>query len=251
MAGHSKWANIKHKKAHVDKKRGAAFTKIVRLIVAAVKKGGPEPDMNPSLRLAVEKARSANMPKDNIERAIKKAAGDGEADQFEELVYEGYGKAGVAIIVEALTDNKNRTTPEVRKIFEKANGNLGEMGCVNWMFKKKSVIHFEAQGKSEDDVVELALEVGADDVEYGEGMVEIKADPEELVPLMDSLRNKGFEPNGDVQNIPDTPMEVELEDAKKVMLLMDRLEEHDDVQSVFSSMILSPEVEAQLMTDES
>jgi YebC/PmpR family DNA-binding regulatory protein len=251
MAGHSKWANIKHKKAHVDAKRGAAFTKIVRLIVAAVKKGGPDPDMNPSLRLAVEKARSANMPKDNIERAIKKAAGDGEANSFEELIYEGYGRAGVAILVEALTDNKNRTTPEVRKIFEKAGGNLGEMGCVNWMFKKTAVIHFDACGKSEDDIMEIALEIGADDVEVGEGMAEVKADPESLIPIMDELRNKGFEPSGDVQNIPDTPMEVELEDAKKVMLLMERLEEHDDVQSVCSSMVLSSEVEEQLMADES
>jgi YebC/PmpR family DNA-binding regulatory protein len=251
MAGHSKWANIKHKKAHVDAKRGAAFTKIVRLIVAAVKKGGPDPDMNPSLRLAVEKARSANMPKDNIERAIKKAAGDGNANSFEELVYEGYGKAGVAIIVEALTDNKNRTTPEVRKIFEKANGNLGEMGCVNWMFKKMAVIHFETKGQSEDEIMEIALEIGADDVESGDGMAEIKADSDSMIPLMDELRNKGFEPSGDVQNIPDTPMEVNVEDAKKVMTLMERLEEHEDVQSVFSSMVLSPEVEEQLMAEES
>lgn len=249
MAGHSKWANIKHKKAHVDAKRGAAFTKIVRLIVAAVKKGGPDPEMNPSLRLAVEKARSANMPKDNIERAIKKAAGDSEANQFEELLYEGYGPSGVAIVVEALTDNKNRTTPEVRKIFEKAGGNLGEMGCVNWMFKKFSVIHFEMNGKTEDEIMELALESGADDVECAEDMAEIKADPESLSAIMDELRKQGLEPNGDIQNIPDTPMDVDLEVAKKVFTLIERLEEHDDVQSVFSSMNLTPEIEAQLLAE--
>lgn len=246
MAGHSKWANIKHKKAAVDAKRGAVFTKMVRLITAAVRKGGGDVGMNPSLRLAVEKARAANMPKDNIERAIKKASGEGSSVQFEELTYEGYGQGGVAILVEALTDNKNRTTPEIRKIFEKGGGNMGEMGCVSWMFKRVGIIHLDPGGKSEDEMMELTLEAGADDLEMVDGVSEIKTDPDELTNVVDFLREKGFEPKGDTDHVADTPVEVDLETAQKVLKLMDSLEEQDDVQNVYSSMELSDEVQAQL-----
>lgn len=248
MAGHSKWSNIKHKKAAVDAKRGAAFTKIVKLIQAAVKKGGGvgDPDMNAALRLAVEKARAANMPKDNIDRAIKKATGDGDSVQFEELVYEGYGSGGVAIFVEALTDNRNRTTPEVRKIFEKGGGNLGEMGCVAWMFKRHGVIELEAAGKSEDDWMEIGLEAGAEDIEMDGEIVEIRTSPEELTAVMDALRTQGFEPKGDVMNIADPAMKVDLETAQKVLNLMDAIEDHEDVQSVTSSMDLTPELKEKL-----
>lgn len=252
MAGHSKWANIKHKKAAVDAKRGAVFTKMVKLILAAVKKGGGvgDPDMNASLRLAVEKAKAANMPNDNIDRAIKKATGDGDGVQFEELVYEGYGKGGVAMFVEALTDNRNRTFPEIRKIFEKAGGNLGEMGCVAWMFKRHGIIELSRDGKSEDDWMEIVLEAGAEDLELDEETVEIRTSPEELTSVMDTLRSQGYEPKGDVMNIADPTMKVDFETAQKVLNLMEALEDHDDVQSVTSSMELTQEIKEKLEAEE-
>jgi YebC/PmpR family DNA-binding regulatory protein len=252
MAGHSKWANIKHKKAAVDAKRGKAFTKVVKFIQAAVKKGGGvgDPDMNPALRLAVEKARAVNMPKDNIDRAIKKATGDGDGVQFEELIYEGYGQGGVAIFVEALTDNRNRTTPEVRKIFEKAGGNLGEMGCVAWMFKLHGSIELETAGKTEDEWMEIVLESGAEDLEMDEEVVEIRTSPEQLTAVMDALREQGFDPKGDIVNVADPMMKVDFETAKKVLNLMDAIEDHEDVQSVTSSMELTDEIKEKLEAEE-
>ncbi len=244
MAGHSKWANIKHKKAAVDAKRGVAFTKVVKLITAAVKKGGSgDPDMNPALRLAVEKARAVNMPRDNIDRAIKKATGDDSSVTFEELTYEGYGSGGVAIIVEALTDNRNRTTPEVRKIFEKAGGNMGEMGCVAWMFKRMGVINVDAGDHDEDALMEIAMEVGAEDVSLDDGRGVFKSAADDFALVLDGLKQQGFDPKGDLESIPDTPMVVDqVEQAEKILRLMDQLEEHDDVQSVTSSMEMSPDV---------
>jgi YebC/PmpR family DNA-binding regulatory protein len=244
MAGHSKWANIKHKKAAVDAKRGVAFTKVVKFIVAAVKKGGSgDPELNPSLRLAVEKARAVNMPKDNIDRAIKKASGEDASVQYEELTYEGYGQGGVAILVEALTDNRNRTTPEVRKIFEKGGGNLGEMGCVAWMFKRVGMIELEADGKDEDTWMEIAMEAGADDLELDGDQVVIRTDPESLAEVMDALKGQGFDPKGDLMSIPDTPVVIDdVEQAEKILKLMDTIDDHDDVQSVTSSMEMSESV---------
>lgn len=244
MAGHSKWANIKHKKAAVDAKRGVAFTKVVKLITAAVKKGGSgDPDMNPALRLAVEKARAVNMPRDNIDRAIKKATGDDSSVTFEELTYEGYGSGGVAIIVEALTDNRNRTTPEVRKIFEKAGGNMGEMGCVAWMFKRMGVITIDAKDHGEDALMEIAMEVGAEDVSLEDGRGIFKSAADDFALVLDGLKRLGFDPKGDLESIPDTPMVVDqVEQAEKVLRLMEQLEEHDDVQSVTSSMEMSADV---------
>jgi YebC/PmpR family DNA-binding regulatory protein len=248
MAGHSKWANIKHKKAAVDAKRGVAFTKVVKFIVAAVKKGGSgDPEMNPSLRLAVEKARAVNMPKDNIDRAIKKATGEDASVQYEELTYEGYGQGGVAILVEALTDNRNRTTPEVRKIFEKGGGNLGEMGCVAWMFKRTGMIELDADGKDEDAWMELAMEAGADDLEIEGDQVIIKTDPESLAEVMDALKEQGLDPKGDLVSLPETPVVVDdVEQAEKILKLMDTIDDHDDVQSVTSSMEMSEAVRASL-----
>jgi YebC/PmpR family DNA-binding regulatory protein len=248
MAGHSKWANIKHKKAAVDAKRGVAFTKVVKFITAAVKKGGSgDPDMNPALRLAVEKARAVNMPRDNIDRAIKKATGDDGSINFEELTYEGYGSGGVAIIVEALTDNRNRTTPEVRKIFEKAGGNMGEMGCVAWMFKRMGVITVEAGDKDEDALMEIAMEVGAEDVELQEGTAIFKSAADEFAVVLDGLKQHGFDPKGDLESIPDTPMQIDdVEQAEKILKLMDQLDDHDDVQSVTSSMEMSESVQEAL-----
>lgn len=248
MAGHSKWANIKHKKAAVDAKRGAAFTKVVKLIAAAVRKGGSgDPDMNPSLRLAVEKARAVNMPKDNIERAIKKATGEGSDVQYVELTYEGYGQGGVAILVEALTDNRNRTTPEVRKIFEKAGGNMGEMGCVAWMFQKSGMLEMPAAGMDEDALMELAMEVGADDVELSGETAIFTTSQETFTEVMDALSSQGHEPKGEVVSVPETPVVVDdVTVAEKVLKLMENIEDHEDVQSVTSSMEMSEAVQAQL-----
>lgn len=247
MAGHSKWSNIKHKKAAVDAKRGAAFTKVVKLIVAAVRKGGSgDPDMNPSLRLALEKARSVNMPKDNIERAIKKASGEGEQINYEELTYEGYGAGGVAILVEALTDNKNRTTPEVRKIFDKTGGNMGEMGCVAWMFKKTGVIEMSTERRDEEALMELSMEVGAEDLEIEDEIAILKTTIEDFSSVMDALKDQGIEAKGDLVYLAETPMDVDVETAQKVLKLMEAIEEHDDVQSVTSSMNLTEELQAQL-----
>jgi len=244
MSGHSKYANIKHKKGAVDAKRGIAFTKVVKFIVAAVKKGGSgDPDMNPSLRLALEKARAVNMPKDNIDRAIKKATGEDASVHYEELVYEGYGPGGVAILIEALTDNRNRTTPEVRKIFEKAGGNLGEIGCVAWMFKRVGVIELESQGKDEDAWMELALEAGADDLELEGDRVIIKTEIESFAKVMDALKAQGLDPKGDLTSIAETPVVVDdIEQARKILTLMELIDDHDDVQSVTSSMEMSEAV---------
>ncbi|MBF0196434.1 MAG: YebC/PmpR family DNA-binding transcriptional regulator [Planctomycetes bacterium] len=246
MAGHSKWANIKHKKAAVDAKRGAAFTKVVKVIVVAVKKGGPDPGMNPSLRLAVEKARSVNMPKDNIERAIKKASGEDGSVTYEELTYEGYAQGGVALLVDALTDNKNRTTPEIRKIFEKGGGNMGEMGCVNWMFNTNGVITMPCMGKTEDELMEVALEAGADDISLDGDVAEITTGPDSMTEVIDALKAQGFDPSGDVAKIAENTVSVNLETAKKILRLMDNIEEHEDVQNVYSSMDLSAEVQEAL-----
>jgi YebC/PmpR family DNA-binding regulatory protein len=252
MSGHSKWANIKHKKASVDAKRGVAFTKVVQLISAAVRKGSGcgDPDMNPSLRLAVEKARAVNMPKDNIDRAIKKATGEGSDVQFAELTYEGYGQGGVAILVEALTDNRNRTTPEVRKIFDKGGGNMGEMGCVAWMFKKTSMIQMPAGNLDEDALVEMAMDIGADDVELSEGTAIFKAAPDAFALVLDALKEHGHDPKGDFIFVPEPPMMVDnIELAEKVLKLMDAIEDHEDVQSVTSNMEFSEEVSQKLQQD--
>jgi YebC/PmpR family DNA-binding regulatory protein len=249
MSGHSKWANIKHKKASVDAKRGAVFTKVVKLIHAAVRQGGNgDPDMNAALRLAVEKASSVNMPKDNIERAIKKALGDGGTIHYETLTYEGYALGGVAILAEALTDNRNRTTPEVRKIFEKNSGNMGEMGCVAWMFKRAGMIQFDAGTKTEEDLMELAMEVGADDVELSDdGSATLKTEVEVFAKVLDALKAQGFEAKGELVSLPETPVIVDnVETAEKILKLMELIEDHDDVQSVTSNMEMSDEVRAAL-----
>ena len=222
---------------------------MVKLIQAAVRQGGNgDPEMNAALRLAVEKAGAVNMPKDNIERAIKKALGDGSGIHYEALIYEGYAVGGVAILVEALTDNRNRTTPEVRKIFEKNGGNMGEMGCVAWMFKRAGMIQFEAKGRDEEKLMELAMEVGADDVELSDdGMAIFKTEVEQFAHVIDGLKKEGFEPKGDLVSLPETPVPVDsVEIAEKILKLMELIEEHDDVQSVTSNMDLTDEVRAAL-----
>lgn len=236
MAGHSKWANIKHKKAKEDAKRGKVFTKLIRELVVAARMGGPEPADNPRLRAAVDKALSANMTKDTLQRAIDRGAGNNEAESIEELTYEGYGVAGVAVMVECMTDNRNRTASEVRHAFSKCGGNLGTDGSVAYLFDKKGQI-LMAEGAGEDAVMEAALEAGADDVVVGEdGSLVVETDWTELGAVRDALEAAGFEvAEADVNQVPSTSAALNAEESEKVMKLIDMLEDLDDVQQVHTN----------------
>lgn len=237
MSGHSKWATIRHKKGAADAKRGKIFTKIIKEIIVASKLGGGEIEANPRLRAIVLKARAANMPKDNIERAIKKGTGDLEGSNYVELVYEGYAPGGVAIMVEALTDNKNRTAADVRSIFNKAGGSLGESGCVAYMFKKKGVIVIEAGADQEDALLEFALEHGAEDVQSADGSVEIVTSPEDFEAMVEALEAANIETSSaEISLVADTTLKLDNEGTKKVLKLIDNLEDNDDVQTVSSNI---------------
>ena len=247
MAGHSKWANIKHKKAKTDAKRSKVFTRIIRELVIASRLGGPSQDDNPRLRSAVVKALSANMGKDTIERAIAKGAGSEESENVEELSYEGYAPGGVAIYVEAITDNRNRTVSEVRHAFTKYGGNLGTTGSVAYLFNKKGVIDF-APGADEESILEIALEAGAEDIEvYDDGSLSILTSPESFGTVLDSLKAEDKEPDqAEITMIPETKSELDLEAAAKHLKLMEMLEDLDDVQNVYSNASISDEIYEQL-----
>ncbi|QGG79994.1 YebC/PmpR family DNA-binding transcriptional regulator [Litorivicinus lipolyticus] len=235
MAGHSKWANIKHKKAKEDAKRGKVFTKLIRELVVAARMGGPEPNDNPRLRAAVDKALSANMTKDTLQRAIDRGAGNNEAENIEELTYEGYGVAGVAVMVDCMTDNRNRTASEVRHAFSKCGGNLGTDGSVNYLFAKKGQI-FLGEGASEDAVMDVALEAGADDVVVSEQGIVVETDWTALGEVRDAMDSAGFEVvDAGINQIPSTVTELSVEDSEKVMKLIDMLEDLDDVQEVHTN----------------
>lgn len=235
MAGHSKWANIKHKKAKEDAKRGKVFTKLIRELVVAARMGGPEPNDNPRLRAAVDKALSANMTKDTLQRAIDRGAGNNEAENIEELTYEGYGVAGVAVMVDCMTDNRNRTASEVRHAFSKCGGNLGTDGSVNYLFAKKGQI-FLGEGAGEDAVMEVALDAGADDVVVSDQGIVVETDWTALGEVRDAMDAAGFEVvDSGVNQIPSTVTELSVEDSEKVMKLIDMLEDLDDVQEVHTN----------------
>lgn len=235
MSGHSKWATIKHAKAKTDAARGKIFTKIIREITTAAKIGGPDPGGNPRLRLAVDKAKAANMPNDNIKRAIDKAAGP-DAAIMEEITYEGYGPAGTAILVETLTDNKNRTLNEVRNIFSRGGGNLGSSGCVSYIFKKMGSLVFSKSGINADELSEVAIDAGAEDIKDEESDIEIITTPENFEKVRDALKAKGFTPlNAEVTMVPSTSVKLTGEDANKVLRLVENLEDNDDVQAVHSN----------------
>ncbi|MFN3659891.1 MAG: YebC/PmpR family DNA-binding transcriptional regulator [Brevinematales bacterium] len=234
MSGHNKWANIKQRKGAQDAKRSSLFSKLVKEIIIAARAGG-NPDTNPKLRVAIDKARDANMPKDNIEKAIKRGTGEIEGATYEELVYEGYGPGGVAVIMDITTDNKNRTAAEIRKIFSKHNGNLGESGCVAWMFDKKGFIAIQAAGVSEDEIMEVALELGADDVRLEEDVYEIYTPVENYAQVLEGLKKKYTIASSEIGRFPKNTMKLEKEDAMKLLKLMDELENHDDVQNVASN----------------
>ena len=236
MAGHSKWANIQHRKKAVDAKRGKIFTQINRLLTVAAKEGGGDPDSNPALRLAIEKANAVNMPKDNIERAIKKATGDLDGVVYEELKYEGYAPGGVAVMVECLTDNRNRTVAEVRHAFTKHGGNLGTDGSVAYLFTKIGVLNF-APGTSEDDVMEAALEAGADDVVMeDDGSIEVVTSPEAYDDVKRAMQDAGLTPeNSEITQRASVEVELDVESGEKVLRFLDALEDLDDTQDVFST----------------
>lgn len=247
MAGHSKWANIKHRKGAQDVKRGKIFTKLIKEITIAAQIGGGDADSNPRLRAAIDKARSNNMTNDTINRAVKRGAGDGESANLEEIVYEGYGPSGVAVMVETLTDNKNRTVAEVRHAFTKFGGNLGTSGSVAYLFTKTGIITF-APSTNEDKMMEAALEAGADDVQTeSDGSVLVYTAPEEMINIREALEASGLKSSSsEITMNASTATELDLENAEKLLRLVDKLEDCDDVQNVYHNGNISDEVAAQL-----
>jgi len=238
MSGHSKWSTIKRKKGAVDARRGKIFSKLNKEIMVAARLGGGDPTGNPRLRAAIAAARAENMPKENIDRAIKKGTGELEgASNFEEVIYEGYGPGGVAVLVESLTDNKNRTVSEVRHLFSKYGGSMGEAGCVAWMFEKKGVIAFNKDSVAEDDLMEAALEAGAEDLQVGESEYEVITDLAGFEKVKSALEAKGFKYDmAEIQMHPKSTVRVaEEKPAQQLLKLMEMLEDHDDVQHVFAN----------------
>jgi len=251
VAGHSKWANIKRTKEKMDAKKGKIFTKLAREIIVATKMGGPNPEGNFRLKTAIQNAKSANMPNENIQRAIQKGMGSLDSDNFEELVYEGYGPGGVAIMVKILTDNRNRTAGEIRHIFSKNGGNMGETGCVSWMFKKKGIMTLpkEELKISEDDLILLALDKGAEDINSDdEDEYEIITAPEDFQAVKEALEAEGLEfSQAEISLVPDTTVTVnDPEQARLLMRLMDYLEDHDDVQDTYTNFDIADEILAQI-----
>jgi YebC/PmpR family DNA-binding regulatory protein len=236
MSGHSKWHSIKHKKAVVDARRGQHFTKLARAITVAAREGGGDPDGNPSLALAIQKARDASMPKDNIERAVAKGPGEGvDADQIETVLYEGYGPGGVALLIEALTDNRNRTGADVRHLLSKHGGNLGEPGSVSYLFDKRGVIVVDASRYDEDDLMP-AIDAGAQDISLDDDVFEVITEPGDLVGVREALRQAGVEyESADLTQRPKSRVPLDEADASKLLKLIDSLEESDDVGAVHAN----------------
>jgi YebC/PmpR family DNA-binding regulatory protein len=238
MSGHSKWSTIKRKKGVADAKRGVAFTQVSKDITLAAREGGGDYEMNPALRLAIKKAKAVNMPSANIERAINKGIGNLPGVKYENYVYEGYGPGGVAIMMEVMTDNKNRTVPDIRHIMSKNGGNLGESGCVNWMFEKKGTITLNKIGVDEDIVLEKSLELGADDFGSDNDVIEITTSPELFGDVSNGLEKEGYEIEGEVGLIPINSVNVSGADAKQLLQLLEKLEENEDIQKVYSNFDL-------------
>ena len=246
MSGHSKWATIKHKKGIADAKRGQAFTKLIKEITVCAKMGGPDPESNARLRTAILKARAENMPKDNIERAIKKGSGELGSSTFYELTYEGYAPGGVAIIIDTLTDNKNRTASDVRSTLTKLGGSLGATGCVSYMFQTKGIITYSTEKYTEDQIFEVALENGAEDVSTTDDVIEVTTTPADFATVLEAMQAAGFEQeSADVQKIADQTVSLDKEKASKVMKIVERLEELDDVQQVSTNLDLPDDFEVE------
>lgn len=244
MSGHSKWASIKHKKGAIDAKRGKIFTKIIKEITVAAKLGGGDEEANPRLRTAIFKAKAANMPKDNIERAVKKGTGDLDGVVYTELTYEGYGPGGVALLIETLTDNKNRTAADVRSTLTKGGGTLGATGCVSYLFKRKGIIAFDSSKYSEDDIFAAALDAGAEDVSTEGDSIEVITEPDDFEAVFNSLTEAGFEHTmAEISMIPDTTVTLENEKTGKALRLIERMEDLDDVQAVSSNLEIPDDFE--------
>lgn len=242
MSGHSKWSSIKHKKAALDAKRGKLFTRYIREINIAARLGGGDPDSNPRLRTAIDGARSVNMPNDNIKKAIQRGTGELEGAAYEEISYEGYGPGGVAMIVESVTDNKNRTVAEVRHIFSKYGGNLGENGCVAWMFARKGLLVVSRTAAEEDALLEIVLENGAEDMQTEEESYEITCQPEDLEQIRQALQEKDIEVlSAERAMIPSTYIELSGKTAQQMIKLIEKLEELDDVQNVWNNVDIPAE----------
>ncbi len=247
MSGHSKWASIKHKKAKVDAQRGRVFTKLIREISVAARVGGGDVNGNPRLRTAVLAAKAVNMPADNIDRAIKKGTGELEGVTYEEITYEGYGPGGVAILVEVLTDNKNRTVGEIRKAFSRHGGNLGESGCVSFLFEKKGHIAVDTAKIEEDRLMGIALDAGADDLQREESFFAVTTTPKEFEKVREALVKSGIQPiSAEITKLPKSTVKLEGKAAEQMVKLMDELEEHDDVQHVYANFDIPEEVLAAL-----
>jgi YebC/PmpR family DNA-binding regulatory protein len=248
VAGHSHWANIARKKSLIDAKRGKLWSKLAKAIIVAAKHGGADPDANLRLRYAIDAAKAVSMPKDNIQRAIKTGTGELKGGDLEESLYEGYGAGGVAVLCEILTDNKNRTAPEIRKIFEMCGGKLGGTGCVAYLFERKGLVRLAQAGCDEDKLMEVALEAGADDVKLAGDRWEVTCDPATMAPVVDALGKAGLAvESNEIVRIPTNTVDVDdVETARKVLNLMERLDDHDDVQSVSANFSIPDEAMAQL-----
>jgi YebC/PmpR family DNA-binding regulatory protein len=245
MSGHSKWANIKHKKSREDARKGKVFSKLSKQIAVAARDGGGDPEMNSELRLAIQKAKDTNMPGDNIERAIKRGTGELEGINYEKFVYEGYGPGGVALYLELMSDNRNRTAAEIRHIFSKHGGNLGESGCVAWMFKRKGelIVEIKDLNFDEDEIMLLALEVGADDVKLDDNILTIYTSPISFEEVRKNLEKEKMKfAKAGIAMIPDNNIELDKNNARKMLKLMDALEDHDDVQEVYVNFDIEDDI---------
>jgi YebC/PmpR family DNA-binding regulatory protein len=240
MSGHSKWHSIKHKKGALDAKRGKLFTKFIKEITVAARTGGGDPDANARLRKAILDAKAGNMPNDTIDRAIRRGTGEEEGVNYEEITYEGYGPGGVALLIQSMTDNRNRTVAEIRHIFSKNGGNLGESGSVGWMFEKKGYIVVEKAAKSEEELFELAIDAGADDLRDDEDNFEIITSPEAFDAVLNAVKGAGIEPQvAEVEMVPQNYVRLEGTDARQMLKLVEALEDHDDVQKVSANFDIS------------
>jgi YebC/PmpR family DNA-binding regulatory protein len=251
MSGHSKWSTIKRKKGATDAKRGQVFTKFGKEIALAAREGGPDPNANFKLRLVVDKAKAANMPKDNIERAIRRGAGIEKADALEEVMYEGYGPHGVAVLVHVVTDNRNRAVSDVRRLFNRVGGALGEAGCVAWQFEEKGYITVESNGRDQDEIFNIAVEYGADDVVMGGDLIEIFTAPENFETVREAIEGRGIPiASAEISRIPKTTIALEEKQAFQTMTLINGLEDLDDVVEVYSNLDISDELMAKFEEQE-
>jgi YebC/PmpR family DNA-binding regulatory protein len=247
MAGHSHWAGIKHKKALIDNKRGKLWSKLSKAIIVAAKTGGGDPSMNLRLRYAIDDARQVSMPKDNIQRAIKRGTGEIAGGELEEVIYEGYGPSGVAVMCEILTDNRNRTAPEIRKVFEMSDGKLGATNCVAWMFDRKGQFIVSRAKCSEERLMEIALEAGAEDIKSEGDSFFVTCSPDELAAVQSALENAGIEPEDSrITQIPSNSVDLDVESGRKVLKLMEALDDHEDVQNVYSNFNIPDAVLAEI-----